>query len=67
MPPYLLGFICAIVWYFIWVGWLLYVNDFKNDDKEHGLVYQNAGCFVGYVVAMIIFYVCFKLNLVSLN
>lgn len=64
MHPYLLGFICASVWYFIWIGWLMHV---ENDDKEHGLEYKNAGCFVGYVVAMLIFYVSFKLNLISIN
>lgn len=39
MHPYLLGFICASVWYFIWIGWLMHV---ENDDKEHGLEYKNA-------------------------
>lgn len=55
MHPYLLGFICASVWFFIWVGWLMYVTDIKGED--HGIVYNNAGCFVGYIVMMIMIYI----------
>ncbi len=57
MHPYLYGFICASVWFFIWGGWLLYVEDFTKDDKEHGMLYKNAGCFVGYVITMIMIYI----------
>lgn len=55
MHPYLFGFICASVWFFIWVGWLMYVTDLKGED--HGIVYNNAGCFVGYIVMMIMIYI----------
>lgn len=55
MHPYLFGFICAGVWFFIWVGWLMYVTDIKGEDR--GIVYNNAGCFVGYIVMMIMIYI----------
>lgn len=55
MHPYLFGFICASVWFFIWVGWLMYVTDIKGEDR--GIVYNNAGCFVGYIVMMIMIYI----------
>lgn len=51
------GVIAGSIWFFIWGGWLLYVEDFSNDDREHGLLYKNAGCFVGYVVAMLIMFI----------
>lgn len=49
------GVIAGSIWFFIWVGWLMYVTDIKGED--HGIAYNNAGCFVGYVVAMLIIFI----------
>lgn len=49
------GVIAGSIWFFIWVGWLMYVTDIKGEDR--GIAYNNAGCFVGYVVAMLIMFI----------
>lgn len=68
MNVFLFCSLCGCLWFCIWVGWLGYVNDFKEEkeDGEYGLLYQNAGCFVGYAVVMILFFICFENNLITL-